>query len=393
MPEAVIVEALRTPIGRGKMGKGDLSGLHAAQLLGRLQKGLVEKAGIEPKEVDQIFGGCVTQAGEQSNNIARNAWLSVTPDDYSTAGTTIDVQCGSGQQANNVVNALIKGGSIDVGLACGVELMSHVGLGMNVMNGPGFFIPDGFPWDAPMSQFIGVELIAEKYGITRDETDALGLRSQTLAKQAWDAGRFDREILPIEVPVLGEDGAPTGETKIVNRDQGLRETTLEGLQALKPVQEGGIHTAGTSSQVSDGAAGLLYMSAEGARERGLRPRARILHDVVVGCDPTTILEGPIDATHKILKRSGMSLSDIDLFECNEAFAAVMLAWLKSFPQIDLDKVNVNGGAIALGHPVGCTGSRLLVTALHELERQDKSTAFITMCCGSAVGTATIIERI
>ena len=393
MPEAVIVEALRTPIGRGKMGKGDLSGLHAAQLLGRLQKGLVEKAGIEPKEVDQIFGGCVTQAGEQSNNIARNAWLSVTPDDYSTAGTTIDVQCGSGQQANNVVNALVKGGSIDVGLACGVELMSHVGLGMNVMNGPGFFIPDGFPWDAPMSQFIGVELIAEKYGITRDETDALGLRSQTLAKQAWDEGRFDREILSIEVPVLGADSAPTGETKIVNRDQCLRESTLEGLQALKPVQEGGIHTAGSSSQVSDGAAGLLYMTAEGAKERGLRPRARILHDVVVGCDPTTILEGPIDATHKMLKRSGMSLSDIDLFECNEAFAAVMLAWLKSFPQIDLDKVNVNGGAIALGHPVGCTGSRLLVTALHELERQDKNTAFITMCCGSAVGTATIIERI
>ena len=393
MREAVIVEALRTPIARGKMGKGDLSGLHAAHLLGKLQKGLVEKAGIEPKEVDQIFGGCVTQAGEQSNNITRHAWLSVTPDDYSTAGTTIDVQCGSGQQANNLVNALVKGGSIDVGLACGVELMSHVGLGMNVMNGPGYFIPDGFPWDAPMSQFIGVERIAEKYGITRDETDALGLRSQTLAKQAWDEGRFDREILPIDAPVLGDDGAPTGETRTVSRDQGLRDTTLEGLQALKPVQEGGIHTAGTSSQVSDGSAGLLYMSAERAKEAGLRPRARILHDVVTGCDPSTILEGPIDATHRILKRSGMALSDIDLFECNEAFAAVVLAWLKSFPQVDIDKDNVNGGAIALGHPVGCTGSRLLVTALHELERRDLSTAFITMCCGSAVGTATIIERL
>ncbi|MAE96756.1 MAG: acetyl-CoA C-acyltransferase [Deltaproteobacteria bacterium] len=393
MREAVIVEALRTPIARGKMGKGDLSGLHAAHLLGKLQKGLVEKAGIEPKEVDQIFGGCVTQAGEQSNNITRHAWLSVTPDDYSTAGTTIDVQCGSGQQANNLVNALVKGGSIDVGLACGVELMSHVGLGMNVMNGPGYFIPDGFPWDAPMSQFIGVERIAEKYGITRDETDALGLRSQTLAKQAWDEGRFDREILPIDAPVLGDDGAPSGETRTVSRDQGLRDTTLEGLQALKPVQEGGIHTAGTSSQVSDGSAGLLYMSAERAKEAGLRPRARILHDVVTGCDPSTILEGPIDATHRILKRSGMALSDIDLFECNEAFAAVVLAWLKSFPQVDIDKVNVNGGAIALGHPVGCTGSRLLVTALHELERRDLSTAFITMCCGSAVGTATIIERL
>ena len=393
MPEAVIVEALRSPIARGKMGKGDLSGLHAAQLLGKVQRGLILKAGIEPREVDQIIGGCVTQAGEQSNNIARHAWLSVTPDDYSTAGTTIDVQCGSGQQANNLVSALVKTGSIDVGIACGVELMSHVGLGMNVMNGPGFFLPDEFPWEEPMSQFIGVERIAEKHGITRDETDALGVRSQTLAKQAWDEGRFDREILPIEAPVLGDDGEPTGETRKVSRDQGLRDTTLEGLQALKPVQEGGIHTAGTSSQVSDGAAGLLYMTPERARELGLRPRARILHDVVTGCDPTTLLEGPIDATHKILKRSGMSLSDIDLFECNEAFASVVLAWLKSFPEIDIDKVNVNGGAIALGHPVGCTGSRLLVTALHELERQDKSTAFITMCCGSAIGTATIIERI
>ncbi len=393
MPEAVIVEALRTPIARGKMGKGELSGLHAAHLLGRLQRGLIERAGLAPGDVDQIFGGCVTQAGEQSNNIARHAWLSVTPDDYSTAGTTMDVQCGSGQQANHVVSALVKGGSIDVGIACGVEMMSHVGLGMNVMNGPGYFIPEGFPWDEPMSQFIGVERIAEKYGITREETDALGLRSQTLARQAWDEGRFEREVLPIEAPVFGEDGSPTGEMRTVRRDQGLRETTLEGLRSLKPVQEGGIHTAGTSSQVSDGAAGLLYMTAERARELGLRPRARILHDVVVGCDPTTILEGPIDATRKILARSGMSLSDIDLFECNEAFAAVVLAWLKTFPEIDPDKVNVNGGAIALGHPVGCTGSRLLVTALHELERTDKSTAFITMCCGSAVGTATILERL
>ncbi len=393
MPEAVIVEALRTPIGRGKMGKGDLSGLHAAQLLGKVQRGLIDKAGIEPGDVDQVIGGCVTQAGEQSNNIARHAWLSISPDDYSTAGTTIDVQCGSGQQANNLVSALVKTGSIDIGIACGVELMSHVGLGMNVMNGPGFFLPEDFPWEEPMSQFIGVELIAEKFGITRDETDALGLRSQTLAKQAWDEGRFDQEILPVEAPVLGDDGTPTGEMKQVSRDQGLRDTTLEGLAALKPVQEGGVHTAGTSSQVSDGAAGLLYMTAERAKELGLRPRARIVHEVVTGCDPSTLLEGPIDATHKILKRSGVSLTDIDLFECNEAFAGVMLAWLKSFPQIDADKVNVNGGAIALGHPVGCTGSRLLVTALHELERQDKSTAFITMCCGSAVGTATIIERI
>ncbi len=392
MSESVIVEALRTPIGRGKMGKGSLSGFHAAQLLGSLQHALVAKAGIEPKDVDQVFGGCVTQAGEQSNNIARHAWLSKS-DDYTTAGTTVDVQCGSGQQANNIANALVKGGSIDIGIGCGIELMSHVGLGMNVMNGPGFFLPEGFPWQEPMSQFEACERIADKRGITRDDADAFGLRSQQLAKQAVEEGRFEREVLPVDAPVLGEDGAPTGETVRVDRDQGLRETTLEGLGQLKPVQEGGIHTAGNSSQVSDGAAGLLYMSAEKAKGLGLRPRARILHDVVVGSDPYMLLEGPIDATQRILDRSGMQLSDIDLFECNEAFAAVVLAWQRAFPEIDPDKVNVNGGAIALGHPVGATGSRLIVTALHELERRDASTALITMCCGSAVGTATIIERI
>jgi acetyl-CoA C-acetyltransferase len=393
MSNAVIVEALRTPIARGKLGRGDLSGFHAAQLLGRLQMALVEKAGIEPKDVDQILGGCVTQAGEQSNNIARHAWLGASPDSYSTAGTTVDVQCGSGQQANNLVNALVKGGSIDVGIACGIELMSHVGLGANVINGPGFFLPPEFPWNEPMSQFEAVEKIAAERGITREDADAFALGSQNKAKQARDEGRFKAEILPIEAPVLGDDMQPTGETRLVEQDQGIRDSTLESLGGLKPVQEGGIHTPGNSSQVSDGAAGLLYMSEEKARAFGLRPRARILHDVVVGCDPEMLLEGPLDATHKLLARSGMQLSDIDLFECNEAFAAVVLSWLKEFPEIDPDTVNVNGGAIALGHPVGATGSRLIVTALHELERSDKSTAMITMCCGSAVGTATVIERI
>ncbi len=392
MAESVIVEALRTPIGRGKMGRGDLSGFHATQLLGRVQKGLVERAGIEPAQVEQIFGGCVTQAGEQSNNVTRHAWLAVN-DDYTTAGTTVDVQCGSGQQANNIVNALVKGGSIDVGIACGIELMSHVGLGANVINGPGFFQPPDWHWDTTPDQFTTVERIASKRGITREQVDELGLRSQSLAAQARDAGHFKREILPIEAPLLGDDGAPTGETRLVEQDQGIRASTREGLAQLKPVIEGGIHTPGNSSQVSDGAAGLLYMSRGKASELGLRPRARILHDVVVGCDPYFLLEGPIDATRKILAKSGMSLAGIDLFECNEAFAAVVLAWLQEFPEIDLDRVNVNGGAIALGHPVGATGARLIVTALHELERRDQGTALITMCCGSAVGTATIIERL
>jgi acetyl-CoA C-acetyltransferase len=393
MAEAVIVEALRTPLGRGKMGRGDLSGFDPAQLLGKLQMALVERAGIEPKDVEQVIGGCVTQAGEQSNNITRHAWLGVSKDDYSTAGTTVDVQCGSGQQANNLVNALVKGGSIEVGIACGIELMSHVGLGMNVMNGPGFFLPPEFPWEEPMSQFEAVERIAETRGITRDDVDRFALRSQNLAKQARDEGRFKREILPIDAPVLGDDLQPTGETRLVEQDQGIRDTTMETLGTLKPVQEGGIHTPGNSSQVSDGSAGLLYMTPEKAKAFGLTPRARIVQDVVVGCDPHMLLEGPIDATHRMIAKTGIDLASIDLFECNEAFAAVVLSWLKEFPQIDPERVNVNGGAIALGHPVGCTGSRLIVSALHELERTDKRTALITMCCGSAVGTATLIERI
>src|SRR5512145_1698948 len=238
MAGAVIVEALRTPIARGKVGKGELSGFHAAQLLGQLQRGVVERAGIEPKDVEQIFGGCVTQAGEQSNNITRHAWLGVNASDYSTAGTTVDVQCGSGQQANNLVSALIKTGSIDCGIACGIELMSHVGLGANVINGPGFFLPPEFPWDEPMSQFIAVERIASGRGIKREQVDEFALRSQRLARQASDEGRFTREILPIDAPALGDDGKPTGQTLRVTRDQGIRATTMEGLAALKPVQEG-----------------------------------------------------------------------------------------------------------------------------------------------------------
>lgn len=393
MAESVIVEALRTPIARGKMGRGDLSGYHAAQLLGTLQMGLVEKAGLEPGDVEQIFGGCVTQAGEQSNNVTRHAWLGASPKDYTTAGTTVDVQCGSGQQANNVVNALVKGGSIDTGIACGIELMSHVGLGANVVNGPGFFLPPDFPWQEPMSQFEAVERIAQKREISREDADQFALRSQRNARKATDEGRFDREILPLDAPTLGDDMQPTGETNRVTKDQGIRDTTMEGLGQLNPVQEGGVHTPGNSSQVSDGAAGLLYMNADIAKERGLKPRARIVHDVVVGCDPYMLLEGPIDATQRMIDKHGLDLSKVDLFECNEAFAAVVLSWMKNFPAIDPDKVNVNGGAIALGHPVGCTGSRLIVSALHELERTDKSTALVTMCCGSAVGTATLIERL
>jgi acetyl-CoA C-acetyltransferase len=392
MAEAVIVEALRTPIARGKMGKGELSGFHPASLLGKVFEGVVKQAGVDPAEVEQVIAGCVTQAGEQAGNVARISWLA-SNNGWQTGGTTVDTQCGSGQQANHMMSALVGAGSVDVGIAGGVEVMSHVGLGANVINGPGFFIPsEGWEWDMSMSQFEAADRIAENRGITREDIDAFGLRSQTLAAQARDEGRFKREILPIDAPVLGDDGAPTGETRVIDTDQGLRATTLEGLAALKQAAPPFMHTAGNSSQISDGAAAVLWMTAGKAKELGLKPRARIIQDVTTGADPYYLLDGPIDATNKLLEKTGMSMGDIDLFEVNEAFASVVLSWARVCKP-DMDRVNVNGGAIALGHPVGATGARLITTALHELERQDKTTALITMCCGAAVGTGTIIERI
>ncbi|MFL3012772.1 MAG: steroid 3-ketoacyl-CoA thiolase [Acidimicrobiales bacterium] len=391
MGKAVIVEAMRTPIGRGRELVGQFNGFHATQLLGLLQQGIVERVGIQPSEVEQVIGGCVTQAGQQASNITRTAWLN-TAGDYTTGATTIDTQCGSGQQANNLIHALIEAGTIDVGLACGVELMSRVGLGANVLNGPGSSKPDDFPWDSP-NQFEAAERIALNRGISREEVDQWGLRSQEKASIAQSEGRFENEILSISAPVLNSEGEKTGETLSVSTDQGIRDTNYESLAGLNPVLEEGIHTAGNSSQISDGAAGLLWMDEDRAKANGLKPRAKIVANVVVGTDPYYLLDGPVDATKKILSKSGMSLSDIDLFECNEAFASVVLSWLGENPEIDSEKVNVNGGAIALGHPVGATGSRLMVTALNELERRDGSLAMITMCCGGAIGTATIIERI
>jgi acetyl-CoA C-acetyltransferase len=391
MREAVIVEALRTPIARGKMGRGDLSGLHTVELLAKAQFALCEKAGIDPADIEQVIGGCVTQAGEQAGNVARNAWLSAGKT-FKTGGTTVDAQCGSSQQANHLIRALVAVGSIDVGIACGIEMMSHVGLGANVINGPGYFQTPNWPWDQAQTQFDAAERIAKNRGITREDVDRFALASQQKAARAIAEGRFDREIVPVEAPVLDDGGAPTGKTRVVTKDQGPRPTTLEGLAALKPVQPGGMHTAGNSSQISDGAAGVLWMTAEKAKSLGLRPRARILQDVVVGTDPYYLLDGPIDATQELFRKTGMTMADIDLVEINEAFAAVVLSWAKVM-DADMDKVNVNGGAIALGHPVGATGSRLIVTALHELERRNKSRALITMCCGAAVGTGTIIERL
>jgi acetyl-CoA C-acetyltransferase len=386
MSQPVIVEAVRTPIGKRN---GWLSGFHPAELLGIAQVELVKRAGIEPSEVEQIVGGCVTQAGEQASNVTRNAWLSQGLS-YETAATTVDCQCGSAQQANHFVANLVSAGAIEVGIGCGVEAMSRVPLGVNVFNGPGSSRPESWPWDMP-DQFGAAERIAKRYEITREDIDALGLRSQQNAARAWAEGRFEREVAPIEAPVIGPDG-PTGERQVVSKDQGLRETTAEGLASLKPVLPDGIHTAGTSSQISDGAAAVLWMSEDRARSAGLRPRARIVAQALVGSDPYLHLDGPIAATAAVLKKAGMTKDDIDIFEVNEAFASVVCSWRKVH-DVDPDKVNVNGGAIALGHPVGSTGSRLITTALHELERRDASLALVSMCCGGALATGTIIERL
>lgn len=387
MGNPVIIEAVRTPIGRRN---GWLSGLHATELLAAAQVEVVKRSGIDASLVEQVIAGCVTQAGEQAGNVGRQAWL-LAGLPYEAAATTVDTQCGSSQQANHLIAGLISTDGIDAGIACGVEAMSRVPLGSNIMHGPGSWIAEGWPWDSP-DQFNGAERIARNRGITREDVDRFGLASQQKAKLAWDEGHFDREVMSIEALVIGEDKQPTAEKTIVSRDQGLRDTTLEGLTNLKPVIEGGVHTAGNSSQISDGAAAVLWMSEERAKAEGLKPRARIIAQAVVGSDPYYLLDGPVDVTAKLLAKTGMKMSDFDIFEVNEAFASVVLSWAQVHGP-DIDKVNVNGGAIALGHPVGATGSRLITTALHELERRDVSLALVAMCCGGAIGTGTIIERI
>ncbi len=386
MGNPVIVEATRSPIGKRN---GWLSGLHATELLGAVQKALVQKAGIDAGDVEQVIGGCVTQYAEQSNNISRTAWLTAGLPEH-VGATTVDCQCGSGQQANHLIAGLIAAGAIDIGVACGIEAMSRVGLGANAGTS-GSWRAESWDIDMP-NQFEAAERIAKRRGITREDIDEFGLASQTKAKQAWDEGRFDREISPIEAPALDENKQPTSDRVTISRDQGLRDTTLSGLSALKPVMEGGIHTAGTSSQISDGAAAVLWMDEEKAKALGLRPRARIVSQALVGAEPYYHLDGPVQSTAKVLEKAGMKMGDIDITEINEAFASVVLSWARVHDP-DMARVNVNGGAIALGHPVGCTGSRLISTALHELERTDQTTALITMCAGGALSTGTIIERI
>jgi acetyl-CoA acyltransferase len=382
--EVVIVEAARTPIGRGHPEKGYYKDQHASNLLAKVYGELFERSGVDPAETGDVIAGCAQQFGEQGVNIGRNAWLEAGLP-IETPATTIDRQCGSAQQAVNFAAAQIASGVHDVVVGGGVEHMGHISFadGYEVMKEHGSpFSPELLDRYNLIPQGLSAEMIADKWEITRAELDEFGLRSQQLAAKATEEGRFERETIPYAV---------NGDTYVT--DQGLRETTLEGLAALKPAfKEDGTITAGNSSQVSDGAAGVLLMARERADALGLKPRARIYDQTTVGVDPVIMLTGPIPATQKLLERNGMTMDDIDLVEINEAFASVVVAWQRELNP-DMDRVNVNGGAIALGHPLGSTGARLITTLLHEMERTDKEMGLVTMCCGGGLGTGTLIERI
>jgi acetyl-CoA acetyltransferase family protein len=383
--EVVIVEAVRTPVGRGHEEKGYYKDTHPSNLLAACYTELIERTGIDASEVEDVVAGCVQQFGEQAFNIGRNAWLEAGFP-VETPATTIDRQCGSAQQAINFAAALVASGVHDAAIGGGVEHMGHIsfadGLAVQQEHGMGFS-PELMERYNLVPQGISAEMIADKWEIPRSELDEIGLRSHQLAHQATEEGRFEREMVPISV---------NGDTFVT--DQGIRpDTTLEKLSELKPAfKEDGKITAGNSSQVSDGAAAVLVMTREKADALGLTPRAKIVDQTTVGVDPVIMLTGPIPATQRILERNGMKIDDIDLVEINEAFASVVAAWRREL-EPDMDRVNVNGGAIAIGHPLGSTGARLTTTLLHEMERTDKEVGLVTMCCGGGLGTGTLIQRV
>ena len=385
---AVIIDTVRTPLGRRN---GALKDWHPVDLAGETLKALQERTGIDPGLVDDVIMGCVMQVGEQAVNIGRNAVLAAGWPDH-VPGTTIDRQCGSSQQAAHFAAQGVMAGAYDIVVAAGVEVMTRVPMGASMADGK-----FGFPFGPAVGaryasegglvpQGISAELIADKWGLTRDDLDAFGVRSQQYARRATDEGRFDREI----IPVLGSDGT------LVRIDGGLRDTTLETLAALKPVfrseEDGGRVTAGNSSQITDGASAMLIMSEAKAKQLGLTPRARFVDFALAGADPRLMLTAPIPATQKVLARAGLTMDDMDLTEINEAFASVVLAWAKELHP-NMDTVNVNGGAIALGHPLGASGARLMSTLLCELERTGGRYGLQTMCEGGGMANATIIERL
>ncbi|MEA2227951.1 MAG: acetyl-CoA acyltransferase [Solirubrobacteraceae bacterium] len=383
--EVVIVEAVRTPIGRGHPEKGYYKDVHPNDLLGRCYTEVLSRAGVDAAEVEDVIAGCVQQFGEQGLNVARNAWLQEGLP-IEAAATTVDRQCGSAQQAVNFGAALIAAGIHDVIIGSGVEHMGHLPFSAGAKTQQEFgsaFTPKLMEKHNLVGQGLGAEMIADKWEIPRSELDELALRSHQLAAKATEDGRFERETLAFQV---------NGDTYVT--DQGIRpDTSLEALAALKPVfREDGRVTAGNSSQISDGAAAILLMSREKADALGVRPRARIVDQTTVGVDPVSMLTGPIPATQKILDRNRMAIGDIDAFEVNEAFAPVVAAWLREH-RPDMERVNPRGGAMALGHPLGSTGARLLTTLLHELEDEDRELGLVTMCCGGGLGTATLIQRV
>ena len=391
MPEVVIVDALRTPFGRRN---GGLSTMHSLDLLGVAQRSLFERTGVDPAEVGQVVGGCVGQVGMQTMNVTRGAWLTAGLP-LEVPATTVDSQCGSSQQATGLAYALVASGVVDVAVACGVELMSRVPMGASTPKQPDAGKPVNKNYWAHYeftSQYEGAERIAERWGISRERTDEFGKLSQDRAAAAWEADRFAGQVVPVDAPDLGDDGKPAGTSHRVVRDEGLRATTLEGLAALAPTgRPDGVHTAGTSSQIADGASAVLLMTREKAAALGLTPMATIVDVTLVGCDPVLMLEGPIPATRTLLADNGLSIGDIDVVEINEAFASVVLAWEHEL-KADMDRVNPNGGAIAMGHPLGATGTALIAKAVHELIRTNGVHALVTMCCGGGLGTGTLIRR-
>jgi acetyl-CoA C-acetyltransferase len=394
MRDVVIVEAARTAVGKRN---GALAHTHPIDMLGPVQREVIERAGIDPLEVGQVVGGVIDQVGAQAANITRTAWLAAgLPQEV--AATTVDSQCGSSQQAVNLATALIASGTVDVAMACGVENMSTVPIGGNARAGAeaGYGRPINRTYGARYeytSQFEGAERIATKYGISREDTDRFGLASQERARRALDEGRFELQIVPLEATQVDDEGQRLDATVTFTVDEGPRETSLEALAKLKPVaREDGVHTAGTSSQISDGAAAVLLMTSEKASALGLTPLARVAATCLVGCDPVLMLEGPIPATRTLLERAGLGIGDIDVVEINEAFASVVLAWAKDVGA-DLETTNPNGGAIALGHPLGATGCILTTKAVYELARSDGEWALVTMCCGGGLGTGTLLQRV
>jgi acetyl-CoA C-acetyltransferase len=389
--EVVIVEAVRTPIGRKN---GGLSSMHAIDLLGSAQAHLFTRSGVDPAETGQVVAGCVGQVGMQTMNIGRTAWLGAGLP-LSVPATTVDSQCGSSQQATSLAYALVASGLVEVAVGCGVEVMSRVSMGAAIPRDPDVGKPVNRKYRSRYeytSQFEGAERIADKWDISRPDCDAFGKESQDRAAEAWSNGRYDGQILPIDAPDVGDDGTPTGTTHTVVRDEGIRETSLEGLASLKPTgRPDGVHTAGTSSQIADGASAVLLMTKEKAKSLGVTPLATMVDACLVGCDPVLMLEGPIPATQKLLKDNRLTIADIDVVEINEAFASVVLAWEREFKP-NMNKVNPNGGAIAVGHPLGGTGAMLITKAVHELARIEGEHALVTMCCGGGLGTGALLRR-